>query len=239
MPLRPIRGEQLLAVAAAVVGAVGIASALTPEFANRLDFVRGVLPPGVPGAARILALAFGLALVWLSRLLARRRRRAWQLAVALVTAISLAHVAKGLDLEEATLGFVLLVALLRFRARFDVPGDPRSVRPLLATALALVALGALAFVLELRGLEGGRRDDILAAVSLVLGARALYLWFRPFSGRVRQSAEERRVVHRLVRLHGQDSLAFFSLRRDKSYFFSPTRRSFLAYKTRAGGASRC
>ena len=97
VPLRPLRGEYAVAVAAALVGAVGIVSALTPEFANRSDFVRGVLPPGAPGAARILALAFGLALVWLSRLLARRRRRAWQLAVALVTGISLAHLAKGLD----------------------------------------------------------------------------------------------------------------------------------------------
>src|SRR5439155_15178751 len=42
--------------------------------------------------------------------------------------------------------------------------------------------------------------------------------------------------HRLVRSHGQDSLAFFSLRRDKSYFFSPTRRSFLAYKVVGGAA---
>ncbi|TMK90642.1 MAG: DUF2156 domain-containing protein [Actinobacteria bacterium] len=236
MPMRPLRGERVLAVAAAVVGVVGIVSALTPEFADRSDFVRGVLPPGVPGAARVLALAFGLALVWLSRLLARRRRRAWQLAVALVTGISIAHLAKGLDVEEATLGFVLLVALLRYRSRFDVPGDPRSVRPLLATALALLALAALAFVLELRGLAGDRWDNILAAVTLLLATRALYLWFRPFSGRVRQSAEERRLVRRLVRGDGQDSLAFFSLRRDKSYFFSPTRRSFLAYKVVGGAA---
>ena len=234
--MRPLRGERVLAVAAAVVGVVGIVSALTPEFADRSDFVRGVLPPGVPGAARVLALAFGLALVWLSRLLARRRRRAWQLAVALVTGISIAHLAKGLDVEEATLGFVLLVALLRYRSRFDVPGDPRSVRPLLATALALLALAALAFVLELRGLAGDRWDNILAAVTLLLATRALYLWFRPFSGRVRQSAEERRLVRRLVRGDGQDSLAFFSLRRDKSYFFSPTRRSFLAYKVVGGAA---
>jgi lysyl-tRNA synthetase class 2 len=234
--MRPLRGEQVLAVAAAAVGVVGIVSALTPEFADRLDFVRGVLPPGVPGAARVLALAFGLALVWLSRLLARRRRRAWQLAVALVTGISIAHLAKGLDVEEAALGFVLLVALLRYRRRFDVPGDPRSVRPLLATALALVALAVLAFALELRGLEGDRWDDVLVAVTLVLAARALYLWFRPLSERVRQSAEERRLARRLVHQHGQDSLAFFSLRRDKNYFFSPTRRSFLAYKVLGGAA---
>jgi lysylphosphatidylglycerol synthetase-like protein (DUF2156 family) len=70
------RAESVLAAAAAIVGVIGIASALTPEFANRYDFVRGVLPPGVPHAARIVALAFGIALIWLSRSLARRRDRA-------------------------------------------------------------------------------------------------------------------------------------------------------------------
>jgi lysyl-tRNA synthetase class 2 len=234
--MRLLRGELVLGAAAAVVGIVGIASALTPEFANRLDVVRGVLPPGVPGAARILALAFGLGLVWLSRLLARRRRRAWQLAVALVAGISLAHLAKGLDFEEATLGLALLVALVHFRDRFDIPGDPRSVRPLLATIASVGALATLATVLEVRGYEGDRWEDLLVGVTLVLTARAFYLWLRPVSDRIRQSTDERRAARQLVRAHGDDSLAFFSLRRDKNYFFSPTRKSFLAYKVVAGVA---
>jgi lysyl-tRNA synthetase, class II len=236
VPSRFFRGEQVLGAAAAVVGLVGIASALTPEFADRYDFVRGVLPPGVPGAARILALSFGLGLVWLSRALARRRRRAWQLAVALVIGISLAHLAKGLDVEEATLGLILLVALVRFRRRFGVPGDPGSVRPLLATSAALGALAALAAAMEIRGYEQDRWQDALVGLTVVLSARALYLWLRPVSDRIRQSAEERRVVGQLVRSHGEDSLAFFSLRRDKNYFFSASRESFLAYKVVAGVA---
>ena len=130
MGLRRLRGELVLGWAAAAVGATGIVSALTPEFANRSDFVRGVLPPGVPGAARIAALTFGLTLIWLSRSLARRRRRAWQLAVVLVVGLSIAHLVKGLDFEEALLTLLVLAALFRFRTRFDVPGDPLFVRPL-------------------------------------------------------------------------------------------------------------
>jgi lysyl-tRNA synthetase, class II len=228
-------GELILAWAAGAVGAIGIGSALTPELANRLDFVRGVLPPGVPTAARVATLAFGLALVWLARSLVRRRRRAWQLAVGLVFGISLAHLAKGLDVEEAVMAAVLLLALIRYRARFDVPGDEET-RPLVVTALALAALGATTLLLEMRGFERDRLEDILTAVTFVLGFRALYLWLRPLSHRVRQSAEERRTVRRLVRDHGDDSLAFFSLRKDKSYFFSPTRRSFLAYRVVGGCA---
>src|SRR5262249_59379480 len=82
--LRRPSPESLLALAAALVGVIGIVSALTPEIAGRFDFVRGVLPPGLPAVARVFALAFGIALVWLSRSLARRRHRAWQLAVGLV-----------------------------------------------------------------------------------------------------------------------------------------------------------
>jgi lysyl-tRNA synthetase, class II len=228
-------GELILAWAAGAVGVIGIASALTPELANRYDFVRGVLPPGIPSAARVVTLAFGLALVWLARSLARRRRRAWQLSVALVFGISLAHLAKGLDVEEAVMAAVLLFALIQFRARFDVPGDS-DTRPLVITACALAALGTSALVLEVRGFEHDRLEDLLAALTLVLAFRAFQLWLRPLSHRVRQSAEERRIVRRLVRDYGDDSLAFFSLRKDKSYFFSPSRRSFLAYRVVAGCA---
>src|SRR3979411_1128721 len=133
------RAESLLAGAAALVGAVGIASSLTPEFAGRYDLVRGVRPPGAPNAARVFALAFGIALIWLSRSLARRRRRAWQLAILVVIGSAVAHLAKGLDIEEAASTIVLLAALLHWRDRFTAPGDPEAARPL--PALVLPAAG--------------------------------------------------------------------------------------------------
>jgi lysyl-tRNA synthetase class 2 len=221
---------------AAAVGLVAIVSAVTPEMAGRYDLVRGVLPPGTPHIARIAALAFGLALIWLSRSLARRRRRAWQLAVVAVVAVSLAHLAKGLDFEEASLGLILLVALIGYRRRFDVPGDPLQIRPAVATGLALASATGAALALEVQGVAFDRAADALTAVALLLGFRALHLWLRPLSERVRQSSEERRQVRELVRRHGDDSLAFFALRRDKSWFFSPTRRSFLAYRVVGGAA---
>ena len=55
-------------------GVISIVSALTPEFADRTDLVNGVLPPGVPEAARTVALALGLAMIFLSRGLARRKQ---------------------------------------------------------------------------------------------------------------------------------------------------------------------
>ncbi|MGH3050942.1 MAG: phosphatidylglycerol lysyltransferase domain-containing protein, partial [Gaiellaceae bacterium] len=229
--------ESLLAGAAALVGVIGIVSALTPEMANRVRLVQGVMPPGSLAAARIGALAFGIALVWLSRSLARRRRRAWQLAVALVIGSAAAHLAKGLDVEEATVSLALLVALVRYRSRFDVPGDPATVRPLLGLAAALGAIAAVSIGAELRGDElPDRASDFLTASGLVLGFLALYLWLRPLGHRVAQTVGEQRVARALVDAYGTDSLSFFALRRDKSYLFSPSRGAFLAYRVVAGTA---
>jgi len=42
---RAPRAESLLAWAAACVGLIGVVSALTPEMADRLRIVQGLLPP--------------------------------------------------------------------------------------------------------------------------------------------------------------------------------------------------
>ena len=227
----------LLALGAAFAGLISIVSALTPEFAGRFDFVSGVLPPGVPEAARVVALALGAALVWLSRSLARRKHRAWQLAVATVVVSAVAHLAKGLDFEEASIHLILLAALWRYRRAFVASGDPATLRPLVRVLLALGAVGALFAVHAQFGMGAPERIEKAAGLlAFVLAFRAMYLWLRPLAQRVRQSPPDRRRAEGLVRLHGHDSLAFFALRRDKSYFFSTSGRSFLAYRVVNGCA---
>jgi lysyl-tRNA synthetase class 2 len=229
--------QRLLAWAAALVGVVGLVSALTPEMANRVEIVQGVLPPGWPEAARVLTVACGIGLIWLSRSLARRRRRAWQLALAVVLASAVAHLAKGLDFEEATVSLFLLAALVRYRRRFDVPGDPASVRPLLGLGAALAGIAAVAGGAELRGIElSPRAGDALLGLGVALAFLGLYFWLRPFGHAVAQTVGERRGARDLVKAYGSDSLAFFALRRDKSYLFSPSRRAFLAYRVVVGTA---
>jgi lysyl-tRNA synthetase class 2 len=46
--------------------------------------------------------------------------------------------------------------------------------------------------------------------------------------------ELRRAARELVRRHGDDTLAYFKLRRDQHYLFSPDRRAFLGYRVEAG-----
>jgi lysyl-tRNA synthetase, class II len=224
-----------LALGAAAAGVIGIVSAMTPEFADRYRLVHGVLPPEVPHAARVVALAFGLMLIWLSRGLARRKQRAWLLAVVVVAVSAAAHLAKGLDIEEATISVLLLIALFRYRSQFVAVGDPAVLRPL---ARVLFALGAVAFLFTLR--EAAWFSDEFETALIVLGAllafRALYLWLRPLAGKGDHTAAERVLARRVVRDQGRDSLAYFALRRDKSYMFSPSRRALLAYRVVNGTA---
>jgi lysyl-tRNA synthetase class 2 len=232
---RAPRAESLLAWAAAFVGLIGIVSALTPEMAGRLELVQGVLPPGWPEAARVGSVVFGIGLVWLSRSLVRRRHRAWQLAVGVVIASAVAHLAKGLDFEEATISLALLAALVRYRRRFDVPGDPATLRPLLGLGTALAAIAAVVMSTELRGYEiAPRGADALIGLAIVLGGAGLYFWLRPVGQAVAQTVTERRAARALVDAYGTDSLAFFALRHDKSYLFSPSGNAFLAYRVVAG-----
>jgi lysyl-tRNA synthetase class 2 len=227
----------LVAWAAAFVGLIGIASASTPEMANRSDVVRGVLPQGIPTAARVLTLAFALALLWLARGLARRKRRAWQLAIVLVVASAVTHLAKGLDFEEAIGSLAVFAALWRTRRQFVAPGDPESVRPLVQVALALGVIGTIVG-LHLYGTVAYSDyvDDALLILIGALAARGFFLWLRPITDRARHVPAERRRAEALVREHGSDSLAYFSLRHDKSTFFSASGDSFLPYRVVAGTA---
>jgi lysyl-tRNA synthetase class 2 len=229
--------ERVLGAAAAAVGLVSVASAVTPSLPDRSAVVYGILPPETPSGARYLALALGLALVWLSFSLARRRRNAWHAAVLVVLVIAAAHLAKGLDAEEAGVSLLLLVALVHYRRRFDVPGDPAALRPLAGTAVALAAVVAFWTLYDLDRLQAPVwLDDLVLAIGVVLLLRATYLWLRPLTERVQQTVAERRTARALVEEYGHDSLSFFTLRRDKNYFFSRDGRAFLAYRVIGGTA---
>ncbi|HEY7398553.1 MAG TPA: phosphatidylglycerol lysyltransferase domain-containing protein [Gaiellaceae bacterium] len=226
----------LLAWLAAGAGLLSIVSAFTPEMADRVRLVQGVLPPGVPAAARTLVLALGVGTIWLARGLARRKRRAWVLAVVLVSASAVAHLAQGLDVEEATVHLALLVALFRARRQFVAPGDPATILPLVQVAAA-ITIGVVCLLAELY-LTDDTSIRIERALVLVVGAlafRALWLWLRP-PGAAPCSSDAHDRATALVLEHGEDSLAYFALRRDKAYVFSPSGRSFLAYRVVGGTA---
>jgi lysyl-tRNA synthetase class 2 len=187
--------------------------------------------------AGAMTVAFGVALLWLSLALARRKRRAWQLAVLLMAGTAVSHLAKGLDVEEAAASVAVLCALLAYRRRFTAEGCPRSLQPLLFTLVAATAVVGVLAASSTGALA--LRDRVTDAGAILAGTLlfgSLYLWLRPLAAHLHESAFARSDAERIVAETGCDTLAFFALRADKSYFFSPSGRSFLAYRVVNGVA---
>jgi lysyl-tRNA synthetase class 2 len=235
MTRRRPRVESALAAAAAAVGLVSIVSAVTPSFGRRIDLVEWMLPVWAPRIATAAAFLLGLLLLRLAPALARGRRSAWQLTVAISASAAAAHLAKGLDFEESSASLVLLAALLRYRASFCIR-SAASGRRLVPTVSALAATCAALLAFGFRLPVPDLVEDTVAGLALLLAGRAVLLWVRPLGHTVKQTAAERLQAARLVRLHGRDSLSFFSLRRDKSWYFAPDGRAFLSYRVIGGVA---
>jgi lysylphosphatidylglycerol synthetase-like protein (DUF2156 family) len=77
---------RVAAVAAAFVGLVNIASALTPNMRWRGHLLLDFEPMEAMKLFHALALPAGTALLMVAPYLLKRRRRAWQLAIALMIA---------------------------------------------------------------------------------------------------------------------------------------------------------
>jgi lysyl-tRNA synthetase, class II len=175
------------------------------------------------------------------------------------------HVLHGFN-TGAAVTTLLLVALVAQRHAFDAPGDPASRRRVVVRAVLVAAgillYGMTAVWLNRLALDQpasatlALRDTADAAVgarlvgqrfgdwfslsvfiaALAGGAWVLAGWTAPWRHRVRQEALERAHARSLVAAWGEDTLAPFVLRADKSYFFAPDRRAFVAYRVVGGVA---
>ncbi|AYG03758.1 lysine--tRNA ligase [Gryllotalpicola protaetiae] len=152
----------------------------------------------------------------------------------------------------------------RFRGRSDPPSLLRLVRlvPLYVAAVLLFGFVTLALgrhqlgapLTFLGGLETIARgliglpgpydyahpffDAYFRGALLALGVAgalgAAFLLFRPFQARQPHSPQSWERARRLVHSYGSDTLAYFTLRPDKSFFFGSDGEAFLAY-TYLGG----
>jgi lysyl-tRNA synthetase, class II len=83
-------------------------------------------------------------------------------------------------------------------------------------------------------------EDFFPAALLALGVAGLLilslLLFRAVARREAPSEEEREHARRLVRMYGSDTLDYFALRPDKSYFFASDGEAMIAYTYASGYA---
>lgn len=188
------------------------------------------------GCVQVLAVENGAAgtivgagLVALASPLARGRRRALLATAGLILA-SLA-----LDDDAVALpglaAVTLLTALLVCAPAFRASGDP-ATRRLIVPAAALLAIGLVADLAR----AGGHLAHPLGATLLVgaclLAARAL----RPWRSGAGDDPEGRARAARIVAEHATDTLAPFTLRADKQFFFAARGTAFVAYRVVANVA---
>src|SRR4051794_19781278 len=91
----------IAAAGVAIVAVIDLVSAVTPNVMWRGHLLVDVEPVGIMRAAHALAVPVSFALLITAYYLFRRRSRALQLALALLSALAVFNIIKGLDVEEA------------------------------------------------------------------------------------------------------------------------------------------
>jgi lysyl-tRNA synthetase class 2 len=143
---RARRAPLLVATAVAAGGALNLFHAMLPG--DDRGLLRSMTPDAVGPLAHATGALLAAGLLVASRGLARRRRRAWQVALTLAGLSMLLHVLHGFS-HGTLVSAVLVVVLLARRHDFDGPGDEATKHLLLvrlavaATALAAYGVAAL------------------------------------------------------------------------------------------------
>ncbi|HLZ80181.1 MAG TPA: phosphatidylglycerol lysyltransferase domain-containing protein [Ktedonobacteraceae bacterium] len=140
----------VVAAAVALMGALNGLAVLLPIRIGRLELLLGVFDQFAPftpslwpvaQTGRTVALILGFFLYIVAFGLARGKRHAWQFAVILLPLSALAHMVKGIDVEEAALALVLWFFVLGSKSHFGVESDPwRARQGVLLLLLGVVLL---------------------------------------------------------------------------------------------------
>lgn len=130
-----------------LIGLVDIATAVSPRVReSRIERIAPYVPGLADDVARAAALVSGMLLVLLARGLRRRKRRAWEAAVTLLTVSALVQGLRHHAFVAAAVSALLCAALVLLRGEFHALGDPRGRTRALGN---LLLLGVISFGLGL------------------------------------------------------------------------------------------
>lgn len=254
-----------------IVGFVGLTDMLS-AIVPRLDWstILGVWPI-VPYRvhAQTYTVAVGFFLIMLSYGLARGKRHAWLISLALLLLSAVLHVQRSGSVLATVVALLLAALLCVLASFFQAKSDPPSAwRGYIAVFLGLgivtfYAIGGflalfndfepvfdrfggdtvifhiLTFAHVHYKLHNSRAFFFEEALPVLCMSAVVYgmfqLW-RPVAAVLLPDVEERRQVMHLVSLYGTNSISYFALSEEKSYFFSYSGRTVISYVLEASTA---
>jgi phosphatidylglycerol lysyltransferase len=151
--LRDLRLSDFHSLVPALIGLMGminVISAIWPRSSAHMVAIQSWLPLEVTQPSRALMLFSGIALLQITRNLARRKALAWFVGTVALALSFVLHITRALDLQHSLVAGLLLMYLICFRRRFYARSDALSIR----RALLLVPiLSAVLFVYGYVGLS--------------------------------------------------------------------------------------
>lgn len=241
----------IFAALSVVAGAVLLSSGVTPAYHDRLEEIRAVLPPILIDLSHFGASISGFLLLLLSAGLWRRRRGAWLAALVVLVVAAVFSLLKGLDWEEAAELLLLAAVLAPCRAAFDRRSrlfealSPSWLMLVLTMVGGMLWLGFFAYrdvaysddlwwsLLTDQEVSGFlRAGAVLALLAVVIAGRSLV---SAPGARSHGPADAEAVARALAILQAGDGVlpdGWLAMLRDKALMFSPSGRSFIAYRVR-------
>jgi phosphatidylglycerol lysyltransferase len=134
----------------ALMGVVNLVSAILPRSHPSIQRLSYWLPLELQQRSRPLMLLSGIALLQVTRNLARRKELAWYVAVVALSISLLTHITHAFDVHHSAVSGLLLAYLWTNRRRFYARSDPASLR---LSVLMVPVLGLSVFTYGFVGLS--------------------------------------------------------------------------------------
>ena len=214
-------------------GVINLWSVAVPRLPDRMRVLHNLFPLEFLHISTFLTMIFGFGLIVSSLNIARRKRRAFKVVLVLASLSILFHLTKGLDYEEAAFSAVLVCLLLLSRNSFRV-----SSRAIPTPRRVLLHIGVGAVVATVYSLAGhwqteSRWEHWFATSTYVMFATfltyAFFLLYRPVKYRFGAKPSDRARAAEILAQYGRTTQDFFKIWPDKSFFFSESGRSFVAF----------
>jgi lysyl-tRNA synthetase class 2 len=255
----------LIAAAAGLIGIISAATPEWPARLSLVREYLSTSTPGLADGV-VVATSLGLLLLARGLARRRHRAWQAAVAILAVSAVVHLVKGLDIEEAIFDVGVLVLLVRNRraFYAVGDPGGPQRAGVAAIEAVVALIAYGLVAIAIHdvvrgtpfhpgaalrlvLYGMVGqdatanpGRfQHEVtlsLAVATIICAAYVVWLAVRSHQPRAGASDLDRRDARRLVEELGCDSLAWFALRRDKSYYFDTERRAFIAYRAAGGFA---